>query len=348
MAKIGKNVLENLTQAMYSDSRITYREYIQNSTDQIDIARKNNSFPDEELKIEITIDKKNRNVFIEDNANGIPHDEVAKRLGNVADSEKIQGESKGFRGIGRLGGIGYCRELRFVTSYLGENIQTKMIWDAEQLNKIIHDSNNHDTAEKVLDNIISYSKESCDANKHFFRVEMIGINNENEKLLDIDDIEQYISEVAPVEFSSTFYFASEIKRFIKDHDEVPPMDVYPIYLREEGGELTEVRKKYPNRIHNNNQPQKCSEIADIQADIIRDEKGVAIAWLWYAITTLKGVINEVGNPMRGLRLRQFNILIGDRETLSQSPKFFKETRGNHYFMGEVHTLSKDLRDGFTI
>ena len=237
MAKIGKNVLENLTQAMYSDSRITYREYIQNSTDQIDIARKNNSFPDEELKIEITIDKKNRNVFIEDNANGIPHDEVAKRLGNVADSEKIQGESKGFRGIGRLGGIGYCRELRFVTSYLGENIQTKMIWDAEQLNKIIHDSNNHDTAEKVLDNIISYSKESCDANKHFFRVEMIGINNENEKLLDIDDIEQYISEVAPVEFSSTFYFASEIKRFIKDHDEVPPMDVYPIYLREEGGNL---------------------------------------------------------------------------------------------------------------
>lgn len=80
MAKIGKNVLENLTQAMYSDSRITYREYIQNATDQIDIARKNNSFPDEELKIEITIDKKNRNVFIEDNANGVPHDEVAKRL----------------------------------------------------------------------------------------------------------------------------------------------------------------------------------------------------------------------------------------------------------------------------
>ena len=39
MSKIGKNVLENLTQAMYSDSRIIYREYIQNSTDQIDIAR---------------------------------------------------------------------------------------------------------------------------------------------------------------------------------------------------------------------------------------------------------------------------------------------------------------------
>ena len=49
MAKIGKNVLENLTQAMYDDCRIVYREYIQNSSDQIDIAINNNSFPDEDL-----------------------------------------------------------------------------------------------------------------------------------------------------------------------------------------------------------------------------------------------------------------------------------------------------------
>ena len=44
MAKIGKNVLENLTQAMYDDSRIVYREYIQNASDQIDIATSNNSY----------------------------------------------------------------------------------------------------------------------------------------------------------------------------------------------------------------------------------------------------------------------------------------------------------------
>ena len=66
MAKIGKNVLENLTQAMYDDSRIVYREYIQNSSDQIDIAINNNSFPDEDLHIVIQLDKKHRNIFIED------------------------------------------------------------------------------------------------------------------------------------------------------------------------------------------------------------------------------------------------------------------------------------------
>ena len=262
----------------------------------------------------------------------------------MADSEKIQGESKGFRGIGRLGGVGYCHELRFVTSYSGENMQTVMVWNAERLNKIIHNPDNHDSAEKVLEEIISYSEEPCDLNSHFFRVEMIGINKENEKLLDVDDVEQYISEVAPVDFDSTFYFTHEIERFIENHDEISPLNIYPIYLREEGGELREIRKKYPNGIYkiNNNQRKRVDDITDIQADIIRDENGNAIAWIWYAISAIKGTINQKGNPMRGLRLRQFNILIGDRETLSKS-KFFSETRGNHYFLGEVHTLSKKLR-----
>ena len=31
MPKIGKNVLENLTRGMYEDSRVIYREYIQNA-----------------------------------------------------------------------------------------------------------------------------------------------------------------------------------------------------------------------------------------------------------------------------------------------------------------------------
>ena len=38
MAFIGKNVIENLTTAMYEDLRIIYREYIQNAADSIDKA----------------------------------------------------------------------------------------------------------------------------------------------------------------------------------------------------------------------------------------------------------------------------------------------------------------------
>ena len=54
--KIGKNAIENLTRGMYEDSRIIYREYIQNAADQIDYAIKHALF-DEDLFIDIKIDK---------------------------------------------------------------------------------------------------------------------------------------------------------------------------------------------------------------------------------------------------------------------------------------------------
>lgn len=38
MATVGKNILDNLTTGMYSDSKVIYREYIQNACDQIDLA----------------------------------------------------------------------------------------------------------------------------------------------------------------------------------------------------------------------------------------------------------------------------------------------------------------------
>ena len=38
MATVGKNILDNLTTGMYSDSKVIFREYIQNACDQIDLA----------------------------------------------------------------------------------------------------------------------------------------------------------------------------------------------------------------------------------------------------------------------------------------------------------------------
>ena len=38
MAEIGKNVIENLTTAMYENAYTVYREYIQNAADSIDKA----------------------------------------------------------------------------------------------------------------------------------------------------------------------------------------------------------------------------------------------------------------------------------------------------------------------
>lgn len=342
MAKIGKGALENLTHALYTDSRIIFREYIQNSSDQIDVAKAGNSFLGEKLEILIHINSKKRFISIKDTANGIPAGEVKRRLEVIADSEKVQGENKGFRGIGRLGGIAYCDELRFVTTAKGEKTETTMIWNAKRLQEIFADHNNHSSAEAILDEIISYECKEVDADEHYFEVQLIDIRPEEEKLLDYRNVKQYISEVAPVDFKETFIFKSKIDEFIAAHKNVPPMCVYNIGIRRDDGDLTYIYKDYQTCIYKmqGNKRVKVDTVRDIYADVIYDSQGKEIAWIWYALSSFKGAINDLGNPWKGLRLRQFNIQIGENNALA---KFFKEARGNSYFMGEVHTLSKELR-----
>ena len=343
LPKIGKNVLENLTQGMYNNSLIIYREYIQNAADQIDKAHANNAFPNEDLKIAIRIDERARRITIEDNANGIPLAEVKRRLADVADSDKVQGEEKGFRGIGRLGGLAYCRALRFVTSYAGEAQQTTMIWDADRLEKILNDRSDHSSAEEILDRIIEYRNEPCDERSHFFRVELLDIKDSNDQLLNEEKVREYISEVAPLDYGETFdTLAPKIGSFIADlkmraqttppHLQIdePSLHQYTIFVNGE-----QLHRQYSTYIKKND-----DEIKDIHADLIRTLDGEVIAWIWYGISCFKGTLRNKGyRGLDGLRIRQFNIEIGDGHTLDQ---FFKDARFNGYFIGEIHTLSPEL------
>lgn len=71
--------------------------------------------------------------------------------------------------------------------------------------------------------------------------------------------------------------------------------------------------------------------------------------MWFAVIKFEKNIPKE-NKMRSIRLRKENILIGNETTLS---KFFKETRGINYFIGELFVIDKDLipnarRDYFNI
>lgn len=59
MAKIGKNILENLTTGMYLDSKVAYREYVQNACDQIDKAIDSGIVTPELAEVAIFIDQRN-------------------------------------------------------------------------------------------------------------------------------------------------------------------------------------------------------------------------------------------------------------------------------------------------
>lgn len=159
--KVGKDVLESLTTSMYEDHKAIFREYIQNSCDQIDKAVKLNILKkQQDGEIYISIDPIQKFIEIADNATGIKSDEVYAILANIALSNKNRDNERGFRGIGRLAGLGYCDELKFETSSFGENIKTIMTCNAKLFKDIINDRTQKEEASEVMKSIISETKES--------------------------------------------------------------------------------------------------------------------------------------------------------------------------------------------
>lgn len=327
----GANILENLTTGMYQDSRVIYREYIQNACDQIDKAIRDGLLHEREGRIHIWLDTNKRIISIEDNATGIPAADFQKTLSNIADSDKKLGEDKGFRGIGRLCGLAYCRELVFTSTAIGEKTISTMRCNAKKMREMIIENSKGEkhTATEVLRSINEFSTaEEADLNEHWFKVELIGINQSNTDLLDFAQIKEYLSFVAPVPYVNTFIFRNEIHTYaeaIKFN-----IDEYNIKLN---GET--LVKKYKT---NYKTSKGDDEVFSIEFKDIRDHHGNLIAWIWWGGSHFKATIS-MDCQMRGLRLRKENIQIGGDDALK---KLFKEDRGHHYFVGEVFAVSKDL------
>lgn len=140
--------------------------------DAVDKAINHNLLKKGEETIHVRIDADERTISVHDNATGIPQNQVMAILRNIAHSTKKRGEDKGFRGIGRLGGLGYCSKLIFETSYYGEPVKSVMTWDADLLKYIINDRENSEEATDVLSKVtkVEIEKESIDA--HYFNVIM--------------------------------------------------------------------------------------------------------------------------------------------------------------------------------
>lgn len=327
----GANTIENFTTGMYQDSRIIYREYIQNSCDQIDKAREMNIIGDKDGCINIWIQPNKRCIAVEDNATGIPAAEFEKTLGDIANSSKKIGEDKGFRGIGKLAGLAYCKKLIFTSTYKGEDVVSKMECDAALMRQLISDHNqgNKHTAIEILQKIYHFSAEkTTDIDAHFFHVELIDINDENKDLLDTEKIREYLSFVAPVPYAGKFYIKEKIYHYAKEHKH--RIDEYVIKVNGE-----QLFKEYTL-----NYKTRTGEdaIQDIAFHEFVNDNGKPLGWMWLGISGFKGAIPEVCK-MRCLRIRKENIQIGDENALQ---RFFTEERGVKYFIGEIFVTSTDL------
>lgn len=303
--QIGKDVIESLTLGMYEDCRFIYREYIQNAADAVDKAIDCALLQKGEEAIHVRIDKDKRTISIHDNATGISKDKVMTILRNIAHSTKKRGEDKGFRGIGRLGGLGYCSKLIFETSFYGESVKSVMIWDAELLKFIINDRENIEEATEVLSRVTKLEIMKEDSEAHYFNVIMEDVSSDD--LLDVNSVTDYLSMVAPVDISSSFIFRQKINDFKKENGLT--VDTYNIFVNND-----QIYKPYTGAIYedNNGGKKKVDDIIDVKFLMAKDDNGSIIYWGWYSISTLKGQMKPK-NLARGIRLRKENIQIGDEE-----------------------------------
>ncbi|MCD4820329.1 MAG: ATP-binding protein [Candidatus Cloacimonetes bacterium] len=325
---IGKNVIETLTLGMYENAHFIYREYVQNAADQIDVAVEDSILEKKtDGRIDISIDKGNKSISIEDNATGIKVNEVLKFLGDVANSQKDRTKRKGFRGIGRLGGLGYCETLIFETSYKGESTKSIISLNAKQLKKIIEDKTITMDAATVISVITSLVKFPEDIDKHYFKVKLNNVTNDD--LLDGIAVKNYLSMVAPIPFREDFPFTKKIHESFNKKNVI--IEEYDVHLSLNNEKLF---KPYKKILHSKT-GNKPVQIIDIDFLKVFNDQNELIALGWYGITDLLNNIIHQDDFERGFRIRKDNIQIGSEDTLNDC---FKEDRFNHHFIGEIYVI----------
>jgi len=326
---IGKDVIESLTIGMYEDSRFIFREYIQNSADQIDKAIREGLLKNGEGEIHIQISPETKIITIEDNATGIAQAHVQAVLQNIAQSTKQRGIDKGFRGIGRLGGLAYCRKLIFETSFSGEPVKSILTWNAADLKRIINNRNVKDEAVSVIQSVTEFRTEKENKEAHFFKVTLEGVSNS--ELLEKESIGEYLAMVAPLPYAMKFIFRSKVEEELTKKG--AQVDEYKIYLNSE-----QLFKAYSTYIKKDETQAPYDEVIDLVFFEEHSSKGELLFWGWHSISQKNQSMNEV-NFSRGFRLRKSNIQVGDEYTLL---KIHRDKRFQFYFFGEVHAVHPEL------
>ncbi len=340
--RIGKFVIESLTTGMYDNALCVYREYIQNSADSIDKAISLEIVSAKEASIYIQIKSEEKTIIFHDNAMGISENMVIPILQNIAQSDKEVGKDKGFRGIGRLGGLAYCETLLFETSHKGEATKSIMKWNAKELKRIVNDRTQKEEVSQVIKSVTKFSREEEKVEAHYFKVIMQGVTNED--LLDEKNVKQYLEMVAPVPYNTSFIFKSKIYEEIKKENFI--LDEYKIYINKE-----QIYKGYSTYLYDvtkGGERKKIGEIKDIQFFRELDSENNLLYWGWHSISSIQNERLNKLNKSRGLRLRKGNIQIGNEFCLET---LFRDTRFNFYVLGEVHAVHKKLtpnsrRDNF--
>jgi molecular chaperone HtpG len=327
---VGKDILELLSSAMYVDPLSIFREYVQNAADSIDEAAELGLYKrGTKPAIKITLNQSLRTATIRDNGAGIPKPQFTRILTGIGGSRKRGTTARGFRGVGRLAGLGYCQYLVMRSKAPDDTHVSCMYWDCKRLKELLRDPADL-TIDEILHQIVETETQAPDGlPAHFFEVEMRSvIRYKNDLLLNEPALGNYLGQVGPVPFSPSFTFGKEIEEHLAKQNAAKTytltLNGNPLYRPHR--DTYEVRPK----VHGTFSKLDVFEIQGISSGTD------AIGWVLHS--DYLGAIPD-RHGIKGLRLRSGNIQIGDSRLLDSA---FPEARFNAWTVGECHILSAKL------
>ena len=330
---IGKDVLELVSSAMYVDPMTVYREYVQNAADAVDAARAAGALAAEDRgRVHISVHPEARTVRIRDNGCGIPFQDFGRKLTALGGSAKRGMLTRGFRGVGRLAGLGYAQELVFRSRVSGEARVSQLRWDCRSLKAALRDASDDAGVAELIRRVTTFERVKIDdVPERFFDVEMRGIVRlRNDRLMSPSAISEYLSQVSPVPFSPTFSFGAELEEALSRHVDIGNLDIrigdatVPVYRPHRDSFSVEGKQKV------NFDSLSLLEIPGIDCDV------AGVAWVLHH--EYEGAV-PAGTLVKGLRLRTGNIQVGNHVLLED---LFTEPRFNGWSVGEVHVIDRRI------
>jgi molecular chaperone HtpG len=328
--QVGKDILELLSSAMYIDPLTIYREYIQNAADAIDEASATGLYSKAVPPIiEISVDPTLRLAKIRDNGTGVPAKTFERTLTAISGSKKRGTAARGFRGVGRLAGLGYCQTLVMRSKAKDDTEVSELYWDCKRLKELLRDPQDASLSQIVSEIVTMETSPAEDEGSHFFEVELRDlIRYKNDVLLNDVTVMDYLGQVCPVPFSQKFSFGPRIQQFLGEFN---VGKTYNILLNGHAAfrpysNTCEVRLRVAS---------KFTELETFQIPAVSDGLD-AVGWILHG-EYLGAIPDRAG--IKGLRLRVGNIQVGDSRLFDA---VFPEPRFNSWAVGECHVLSSRL------
>ena len=331
---VGKDILELLSHAMYVNPLNIFREYVQNAADSIDEGEVQNSYKKNlNPRIEISISRSERSVRILDNGLGVKKQIFKRRITAFGASKKRGSNARGFRGVGRLAGLGYCQELIFRTRAPGENNVSEVTWDCRKILELLRDDSFVGDLKDVVNEVVQFRNLNIENYPiHFFEVEMRKVSRlKNDVLLNEIEIKNYLAQVAPVPFSPDFIHKEKIESYLEKYHLGKSFHIFlnnssePVY-----------------RPHQNTLEISDNLVSKYRAPeffVVQGNNGHESAVGWRLDHSYLGAI-PASAGVKGLRVRVGNIQVGNENLLSE---LFAEKRFNSWAVGEVHIIDKKIK-----